>query len=616
MKSEQYTASAALAYTFWPTVKAVAGQRRSATLEQLAELHQATERPDKKSLPLIDLAIYPGDSRAAGTMPEAWTGTVLDYDDGTPIDAVTSKLRELNLQAMVHETASSTSDKPRFHVFLPYLRPTSDELQRKRILNWLGERLPPFSRETADSKRPWFIGHLAGHVSSTLICAGFPVDALAKVKATTLGGFNREAERSKVIKDGDGVYAYFRSLAMHLANQDCDVEEELRKEDTDHFNGYAFGAHEKDILRAVRGAEKKSALPRKTPTVDSPPIDTSPAFDIESFADWKSRKPQAPEFVLAGWLPKNAVTLLAGHGGTGKSFVALNLALHLAQGKSVLGSTPKPQRILYMHCEDPRDVVHWRASRYGLGYPEELLSLDGTKTDNRLFVQTPAGFSAPTNTYALLKELCQEVDVLILDGSADVYGGNENDRGQVKAFVNLLADLAPCVLLLAHVDKLSSKAESTGHDYSGSTAWHNAVRSRWALHTLEGRVLLEVQKSNWSATGLCCELKWNDDKKVWDFGALIELSAKPDDMAPIIIRQMLALDAAGESVYANKSNRKKFTDMPPRMKPTQFDALLVSMSKSGLIEVVERKQPGGKRSADVYQVTDAGRTLVTDSSKF
>jgi len=69
------------------------------------------------------------------------------------------------------------------------------------------------------------------------------------------------------------------------------------------------------------------------------------------------------------------------------------------------------------------------------------------------------------------------------------------------------------VLLLAHVDKNTSrggKAEG-GEGYSGSTAWHNSVRSRLFMTRKEmGTLQLDHQKSN---LGRCHEplmLEWPD----------------------------------------------------------------------------------------------------------
>ena len=66
-----------------------------------------------------------------------------------------------------------------------------------------------------------------------------------------------------------------------------------------------------------------------------------------------------------------------------------------------------------------------------------------------------------------------------IDTSADVFGGNEIDRTQVRQFISLLRRLAivsnGSVVLLSHP---SLTGINTGTGISGSTAWHNSVRAR------------------------------------------------------------------------------------------------------------------------------------------
>jgi RecA-family ATPase len=69
--------------------------------------------------------------------------------------------------------------------------------------------------------------------------------------------------------------------------------------------------------------------------------------------------------------------------------------------------------------------------------------------------------------------------LIVLDNSADVFAGNENDRAQVRQFVTLLRDMAMSAnagLLLTSHPSLSGI--STGTGLSGSTAWNASVRSR------------------------------------------------------------------------------------------------------------------------------------------
>ena len=67
----------------------------------------------------------------------------------------------------------------------------------------------------------------------------------------------------------------------------------------------------------------------------------------------------------------------------------------------------------------------------------------------------------------------------MLDNAADIYGGSENDRAQVRQFIgHLRASAIPSgagVLLTTHP---SLTGITSGSGLSGSTAWNASVRSR------------------------------------------------------------------------------------------------------------------------------------------
>ena len=132
-----------------------------------------------------------------------------------------------------------------------------------------------------------------------------------------------------------------------------------------------------------------------------------------------------------------------------------------------------------------------------------------------------------TLAYAALATSLQQYQthVLVVDGTADTFGGNENDRGEVKRDINALlacvtADVG-AVLLLHHVNKLVAGGIGrgvSGEGYSGSTAWHNSARARWYLHPERGgedagehpgSLLLELQKSNLGRANRKLRFSWN-----------------------------------------------------------------------------------------------------------
>src|SRR5471032_2296252 len=83
-------------------------------------------------------------------------------------------------------------------------------------------------------------------------------------------------------------------------------------------------------------------------------------LDLEVLADLA---PEPPKFIMPDWLPAGYATLLAGHGGVGKSAIALHLAVCIAAGLAFFGLNVSRRRVLYLSCEDRENVLHWRLSR-------------------------------------------------------------------------------------------------------------------------------------------------------------------------------------------------------------------------------------------------------------
>lgn len=220
--------------------------------------------------------------------------------------------------------------------------------------------------------------------------------------------------------------------------------------------------------------------------------------------------PAPPEMIIPDWLPAGYGTLLAGHGGMGKSGIALHLALCIATGREFYGLPVQRRKVLYMSCEDRESVIHWRLARLceyrDVHMPTlagSLAVLDLVGHDTLLWLRAGA---PPPDAYEFLRERMQGYDVLIVDGISDTFAGNENARAEAKAFINSLVALIPpsgAVVLVGHVAKTST---TSGEGYSGSTGWHNSVRARWYLapETIEndgaqeqtGSLILELQKSN------------------------------------------------------------------------------------------------------------------------
>lgn len=233
--------------------------------------------------------------------------------------------------------------------------------------------------------------------------------------------------------------------------------------------------------------EKVVPMPRD----DGPHHSSLPLFTADSLAG----KPVPPRrWLVPDLIPARNVTLLSGNGGVGKSLLALQLAFAAAAGRRWIGREVTPGRAFFLSAEDEADELHRRLDDIARAEDVDLSDLDGltiaslTGEDAVLGATVPGGSRIlPTGLYNTLDHHLGEVGpaALILDTLADLFAGNENDRGQVRQFVGLLKGLAfrhdTAVILLAHPSRAGM---STGTGDSGSTAWNGSVRSR--LYLTEG----------------------------------------------------------------------------------------------------------------------------------
>jgi RecA-family ATPase len=188
-------------------------------------------------------------------------------------------------------------------------------------------------------------------------------------------------------------------------------------------------------------------------------------------------------------IPLRQVTLFSGEGAIGKSIVELMLGVAHVTGKEWLGSCPEPGGAFYIGCEDDEKELRIRltpiAQHYGITF--ERLQTDGfcftslAGEDAILGAPDRNDIIKPTGLFDSLYEQVGDLKPkhIGIDTAADVFAGNENDRAQVRQFISLLRKLAivsnGSVVLLSHP---SLTGINSGSGLSGSTAWHNSVRSR------------------------------------------------------------------------------------------------------------------------------------------
>jgi RecA-family ATPase len=282
-----------------------------------------------------------------------------------------------------------------------------------------------------------------------------------------------------------------------------------------------------DASCADRFVDVCMGTPQWTPDVVSAASPKTPLPFINIGA-WQNEPVPEREWTVKVRLPRSNVTLLSGEGAIGKSILSLHLSAAVVLGRDWLGTMPDPGPAIVVCCEDDPNEL-WRRcdlifSHYGAAFAEfknlHLLALAGEET--LMAVPDRSGIIQPTSLLGRIREAACDIrpKLIVLDNAADIFGGNENDRAQVRQFIGILRGVAIAagagILLTSHP---SLTGISSGTGLSGSTAWNASVRSR--LYFKRAKTdkdeepepdlrVLEVMKANYGPVGETINLRWNN----------------------------------------------------------------------------------------------------------
>lgn len=404
-----------------------------------------------------------------------------------------------------------------------------------------------------------------------------------------------------------------------------------------------------EIPRAVKSAEKFAPEERQPPTINvklslkenDQNLSTEsqeavlPAGDLQPM-DWgnlANTQPEPTEWRLEGWLPEGTVTLLSANGGVGKSNLSLQLGVALAQGMPLFDLATKPSKVLILSGEDEARTVHFRVANIcqdlGLSMSElrdRLIVYDLTQADCVLWRD-----GAVTDRMQWLADVtvATGANVVIIDNASDVFASNENDRTEVRGFMralNLIANVTrAAVLLLAHVDKASVRGGAgldSNTTFSGSTAWNNSARSRWAMVRDADNVVLRHEKCNLGPLQEEMRIEFDQGAKVFKrFGTIPGQKAAQtlvrNTQRAVILQLISRAVTAGVNLSMNSNSPRSNiynvladdTEFPNRLDRKTFFGIMRDMEREGLV-ALETYKKANRMTGQRVIVTQAGQTRV------
>jgi RecA-family ATPase len=200
-------------------------------------------------------------------------------------------------------------------------------------------------------------------------------------------------------------------------------------------------------------------------------------------ADYVTLERPSLDWLIPDLLPKPGMLLLLGEPFAGKSFLAFQLGLMLAQGGMFLHKKCRQSRVLYLQF-DPSELV-WR---------DRILAIQkaGVKLDGPIFMVHPDDNRRNMHILALenqrfLTETLEasRPDVVIIDVLREIHSCDEQDSTQMKQVGDALMQIfhGHTMVLIHHTRKIDNeKPIEVINSSRGSSYITGKADATWLLH--------------------------------------------------------------------------------------------------------------------------------------
>ena len=258
-----------------------------------------------------------------------------------------------------------------------------------------------------------------------------------------------------------------------------------------------------------------------------------------------------PSFYCSQWLPipRNTLTMISAPGGTGKSFLSIQLAIR------IIAENPS-HRVLLWLSEDPLYYTKDRINKiferivpHLIDKKEEILAnidIIGAEQQTIYFNEL---------NQKQLKEVGDELtanyNVVILDPLIAFYSGEENSNSEARKFMNILNRMAQDRLMSIVLIHHHNKNNGDGTRTRGASAFVDAVRLLYTLNTIKTeekeihptKRLIKIEKDNWGVK------------------QLLKVSKFEREILPYSVKEVTIREEEEKSNSEEKNEKKSITEL-------------------------------------------------------
>jgi hypothetical protein len=322
-------------------------------------------------------------------------------------------------------------------------------------------------------------------------------------------------------------------------------------------------------------------------------------LNLAQTADQITTKPT--EFLLNPFLEDGASNIIFGKGGTGKTFLALRMAMSLAAGIQFLGEMPLlPQKTLFLDYENTDFTFRWRVDKLAKfcdGFTEEHKKM--------LYYLPSKGmplYELRDTINILIKK--HNIGFLIIDSVALACGGAPEEAQNAIRYFNAINSFRVTTLSIAH----ESKAD-TGKSVFGSVFFMNSARNVWNVQTEQ------EQEENLIHTALV-HRKCNDGKLCAPKGVRIFFSEDGVDInAEFPFRFESELGLKARILSALRENNMTINDLVERFGDKSKEQIKNRLSELKKQNRIENSQNGEWKLISACYSTPKSQNLGYDEPK-
>jgi AAA domain-containing protein len=196
-----------------------------------------------------------------------------------------------------------------------------------------------------------------------------------------------------------------------------------------------------------------------------PPKASAPSpIQLISFGEMSPRLDDRS--IIGGTLQSGGLSLLVGVSGSTKSFLALDMALHIAGGRDWFGHPTQEAGVIYIATEAAEGIIN-RVCAYKTYYPDISPSLPFAAITSALNLRDASmDINSVISTIQQAK-FCTPIKFIVIDTlSRAMAGGDENSSDAMGSFVNNMDRLQTItgahVMIVHHLGK-DEKRGARGH---------------------------------------------------------------------------------------------------------------------------------------------------------